>query len=258
MKITNSALAAQKLLNSLGYSEPADLSIEEIAFACGFMVQYKLMEGCEGRILMSDKEVLISANSLINYQPKVNYILSHEIGHGILHKGIVPNFSDDQKTLSEWYANGIHETEANQFAVELLMPTDLFSRKVKNKKLSLPLIEEVAAYFCASKTATFLRYKDLGSFPVMIIFIEDGIIRWKSCSDDFPYKWIVYGSKLPALTVAGDYYYHQIKEDKPAKVDAIEWFPDDKFLINGDKQIKLWEQCFPTTANSILTCLWTA
>ena len=256
--MNNPANAAHKLLNSLGYGEPSDITIEEIAYACGFMIQYLEMDGSEGRIVMSDKEVLISVNSSIDYQPKINYILSHEIGHGILHRGIGPVFKDNQKTLSEWYANGVHETEANQFAVELLMPSDLFSRKVRNKKLSLPLIEETAEYFGASKTATFLRYKDLGSFPVMIIFIEGGIIKWKSCSEDFPFKWIPYQSKLPALTVAGDYFYHQVKEDRPAKVDAIEWFPEDHYLLNGNEQIKLWEQCFPTTTNSILTCLWTA
>ena len=207
---------------------------------------------------MTEKDVLISVNSSIDYQPKINYILSHEIGHGILHKGIAPLFNDNQKSLSEWYSKGVHETEANQFAVELLMPSDLFSRKVKNKKLSLPLIEEIADYFKASKTATFLRYKDLGSFPVMIIFIEDGVIKWKSYSEDFPFKWIPYQTKVPALTVAGDYYYHQVKEDRPVKVDAIEWFPEDGKLLRGNEQTKLWEQCFPATSNSILTCLWTA
>lgn len=251
------AQAAQKLLNSLGYASPSDLTIEEIAYACGFMVQYQEMDGCEGRIMMTNSDVLISINSLVSYQQKVNFILSHEIGHGILHRDLVPVFNDTHKTLSEWYTNGIHEIEANQFATELMMPSDLFRRKVKGKKLSLPFIEEIARYFNASKTATFLRYKDLGDYPVMIVFIENGIIKWKSCSDDFPFKWIPYQSQLPALTVAGDYFYHQVKEDKPAKVDAIEWFPEDYNLLKGNEQTKLWEQCFPTTADSLLTCLWT-
>ena len=247
---------AKKLLHSLGYSEPSDLTIEEIAYACGFMVQYQEMDGSEGRILMNDNDVLISINSLINYQPKVNYILSHEIGHGILHRRIVPLFNDNHRTLSEWYTKGLHEMEANQFAAELLMPAELFTRKVKSKKLALPLIEEIAEYFGASKTATFLRYKDLGPYPVMIIFIEEGLIKWKSCSEDFPYQWLTLGNKLPVYTVAGDYYYRQVEERKPAKVDAIEWFPEDNACQRAENP-KLWEQCFPSTPSSILTCLWT-
>jgi Zn-dependent peptidase ImmA (M78 family) len=250
------AQAAISLLNQLGWSEPADMTMEDIAWSCGLIVQFKEMEGSQGRILMSKEEALITVNKAINYQPKVNYVIAHEIGHSCLHRHL-SFFDDSDRTLSEWYAQGPHEKEANMFAVELLMPADLFTRKVKRKKLELSLIEEVAAYFGASKTATFLRYRDLGDFPVMIIFIEDGLIRWKSYSEDFPYKWLTLGSKLPAYTVAGDYFYRQVEEKKPSKVDAIEWFPDDYACQRAEKA-KLWEQCFPSTQNSILTCLWTA
>lgn len=65
-------------------------------------------------------------------------------------------------------------------------------------------------------------------------------------------------SKLSAWTVAGDYYYKGVKEEKPVKVDAIEWFPEDYNLLQGNEKQKLWEQCFPSNSNSILTCLWTA
>jgi hypothetical protein len=138
------------------------------------------------------------------------------------------------------------------------MPTSLFLQKISKKKLGLSLIEEVAEYFGASKTATFIRYKDLGAFPLMIIFTENGIIKWKSSSNDFPYQWLSLGSKVPPYTVAGDYYYRQVEEKKPAKVNAIEWFPDDFACQRDGDKGKLWEQCFPSTQNSIVTCLWTA
>lgn len=250
------ALSAISLLNEFGWSEPSDMSMEDIAWASGLIVQYKAMDGSQGRILMSKNEAIISVNKAITYQPKINYIIAHEIGHAQLHRHL-SLFDDSDKTLSEWYTQGPHEKEANIFAAELLMPTELFSKKVKGKKLELSLIEDIAAYFGASKTAAFLRYRDLGDFPVMIIFIEDGIIRWKSHSDDFPFKWLTIGSKLPAFTVAGDYYYKNVEEKKPAKVDAIEWFPEDFVCQRADKA-KLWEQCFPSTSSSIVTCLWAA
>jgi hypothetical protein len=92
----------------------------------------------------------------------------------------------------------------------------------------------------------------------MIIFIENGIIKWKSSSKDFPYQWLELGTKLPPYTVAGDYYYRQVEEKKPVKVNAIEWFPDDFVCQRDGDKAKLWEQCFPSTQNSIVTCLWTA
>lgn len=252
----NCRKSAMLLLNELGWSEPSDMSMEEIAWSCGLIVRFREMDGSQGRIIMSNEEGIITINSAITYQPKINYIIAHEIGHSRLHRNLLL-FDDCEKTLSDWYAKGPHEKEANVFASELLMPGNLFTRKVKNKKLALPLIEEVAYFFGASKTAVFLRYKELGDFPVMIIFIEDGIVKWKTCSDDFPYKWLTLDSKLPPLTVAGDFYYHQVHENRPAKVDAIEWFPED-FACQRAERSKLWEQCFPTSQSSIVTCLWTA
>lgn len=253
----NSAAAnAVALQQMLGRWEPGDMSMEEMAWACDLVVTRKEMDGCEGRILMNRDSGIISINAAIDYQPKINFILAHEIGHARLHRDI-PLFSDTTRTLNEWYAHGGQEKEANDFACELLMPSELFARKTKGKKLDLRLIEDIAGYFGSSKTATFLRYRDLGDYPVMIIFIENGRIKWKSPSSDFPFTWLPFGSKVPVYTVAGDYYYNGVEETRPAKVDAIEWFPEDYKLINGDKSQKLWEQCFPATKDSILTCLWT-
>lgn len=250
------AEAAISLLDQLGWSEPSDMTIEDIAWSIGLTVQFKEMEGSQGRILMGKDETLITVNKAIAFQPKVNFIIAHEIGHSCLHRHL-DFFNDSDITLSEWYAEGSHEKEANIFATELLMPARLFTKKVKGRKLELPLIDEVAAYFGASKTAAFLRYRELGDYPVMIIFIENGIIKWKSFSSDFPYRWLTLGSKLPVFTVAGDYFYKQVEERRPAKVDAIEWFPED-YVCQKAEKAKLWEQCFPTSPNSIVTCLWTA
>lgn len=254
--MTNPVNEAKQLLYELGYNSPCEMTMEEIAWSNGLIVKRGEMDGCEGRILMNNNSGIITINSKISYQPKINYILAHEIGHARLHKNI-PLFADTDQTLNEWYAKGAHETEANQFAAELLMPTELFSKMVKQKKLSLQLIEEAASYFGASKTATFLRYRDLGDFPVMIIFIEHGLIKWKTSSNDFPFKWLPFGSKVPAWTVAGDFYYKGVKEEQPVKIDAIEWFPEDYKLLRGNEKQKLWEQCFPATKEGILTCLWT-
>ena len=254
--MNNPALSARELLDSLGWTRPEDMSMEEIAWACGAIVKRKKMDGSEGRVLMNADAAVITVNAKIDYQPKINYIIAHEIGHACLHRNKFPLFADTDRTLAEWYANGDHESEANAFASELLMPAELFTRKVKRKKLELSLIENVASYFGASKTAAFLRYRELGDYPIMIVFIEHGLIKWKTCSHDFPFKWLPLHSKVPAWTVAGDYFNRGVKDQKPEKVDAIEWFPED-FNIRGNETQKLWEQCFPVSQDGILSCIWT-
>src|SRR5450755_679616 len=132
--MNNAALQARDLLDSIGWTDPSDMSMEEIAWACGLMVKRTEMDGSEGRILMYKKEGIISINSAITYQPKINYILAHETGHACLHRNI-SFFADTDRSLAEWYARGNHETEANDFATELLMPTHLFTKGVKGRKL---------------------------------------------------------------------------------------------------------------------------
>ena len=90
----------------------------------------------------------------------------------------------------------------------------------------------------------------------MIVFIEDGQIRWKQHSKDFPYKWLVLNSPLPSYTVAGDHQYRGVVESAPEKVDAIEWFPDD-YAAQREPTRKLWEQCFPVGEKSLVACIWT-
>ena len=117
-------------------------------------------------------------------------------------------------------------------------------------------MREVSTYFNVSMLASFLKYVPLGSYPVMIIFMEKGLVKWKKFSEDFPFKFLPLKSEVPAYTVAGDYFYHNNMETEPEEIDAIEWFPED-YKIKYDKDRKLWEQCYKVSENGIVSCLWT-
>lgn len=172
-----------------------------------------------------------------------------------MHKGISELFSDTDKTLYDWFANGKHEIEANQFASELLMPSELFKSKVKGEKMSLNLIRETADFFGTSQTATLLKYKDLGDFSVSIIYMENGIVKWKTESTDFPLKFLQNGSKAPNGSVAGDFFNGQGLEEEPVLVEALEWFPED-FGIEEHLDTELYEHNFRIGTNGLLCCLW--
>lgn len=246
---------AQEFLNSIGWERPGDLSLRDMVWTVGAFIEEELLDGSEGRIIMNGETAIIKVNSRILYQPKKNFIIAHELGHFLLHRSLTPLFSETERTLAEWHKNGLHEKEANEFAAELLMPSRQFVDKVKGEKLSFPLIQDVADYFETSVTATFLRYKDLGDYPLMIIYSEKGIVKWKFPTRDFPFQYLPIGSKIPPYSVTGDLLYHHQKEDTPELVDAIEWFPED-FEIKYKRDWQLYEQCFEISSDSILTCLW--
>lgn len=248
--------AAHRLLVDTGWTKPGDVSLEDMIFSLNGILKYSPLNGSEGRILINGDRAVITVNSNITYQQRRNWVTAHEIGHFCLHKTITPLFSDTDKTLSEWFKKGNHETEANQFAAELLMPVPLFKQKIKGKRLDIGLLEQTAQYFDVSLTSTFLRYREHGDYPVMIIYIEGGKVIWKQPSRDFPFEYIEKDSKVPVYTVAGDIYYNNTFEEKPSKVDAIEWFPQD-FGIKTKAKWQLWEQCFKVSENGIISCLWT-
>ena len=256
MALSKAQIAANELLNSLGWSKPGDLSLNEIAFASNAYVKESDLEGSDGRILMNDDNAIITIDSKVSFEPRKKFILAHEIGHLTLHKGMSKLFSDTDKTLNEWYANGKQEIEANQFASELLMPSDLFRFKVNGNGMDLDLIRDIADFFGTSQTATLLKYRDLGDFPVSIIYMEKGIIKWKAESSDFPLKFLQYGSKVPEGSAAGDFFNGQGLEDKPVLVDALDWFPED-FKIEDHLKTELYEHNFRIGTNGLLCCLWT-
>lgn len=256
MTLNKAQMAANLLLNSLGWSKPGDLSLNEIAFASNAYVKECDLEGSEGRILMNGDNAIISIDSKVGFESKKKFILAHEIGHLTLHKGLSKLFSDTDKTLNEWYANGKHEIEANQFASELLMPSDLFKFRVKGNGMSLDLIRDTADYFGTSQTATLLKYKDLGDFPISIIYMKNGIVEWKKESSDFPLRFLPKGSKVSEGSAAGDFFNGQGLESAPVLVDALDWFPED-FDIENHLKTEFYEHNFRIGKDGLLCCLWT-
>lgn len=249
-------IEARELLRKSGFEKPSDIGLLEFASSEGIHVKYEELKGSEGRIIMYGDNALVTINSSINNSGKRNFVLAHEIGHFKLHQGIGPLFSDTNRTLSDWYRNGKHEQEANEFASELLMPSRIFSEFVSGEKLDFELIEDAANYFDVSLTATFLKYCSLGDYPLMVIYIEDKLVKWTRYSQDFAFQYIEKNSNVSPLTVAGDFFQGNGIEDSPVLVKAIEWFPDD-FEIKKKQNWQLWEQCFQVSTNGIIACLWT-
>ncbi|RYC51754.1 ImmA/IrrE family metallo-endopeptidase [Flagellimonas olearia] len=255
--MTRPEIEAKRLLDSLGWEKPGDLSLNQIGISLNAMIRDVEMKGSQGRILMKENYSVISVNSDISYNPKRNFVIAHEIGHLSLHKKIMPLFSDNKRTLNEWYSKGKHEEEANQFASELLMPTELFIREsnAKNKSFSFELIRELCDFFGASQTATLLKYCRIGNTPVSIVFSNKGVISWKVESKDFPLKFLKIGSKVQEGTSAYDFYQYGEIEQDPVEVAPMDWFPED-FQVEDFEDVDLMEQSIRIGEESLLTCLW--
>jgi Zn-dependent peptidase ImmA (M78 family) len=127
--------------------------------------------------LEADGEPIVWINSRQNsYEPRRRFTLAHEIGHFCMHRvdGKV-EFVDDKSTMSrsESYWTR-HESEANNFAAELLMPTSLIhavGRKIvdiykrENNSATMPFDRfsaMMAPRFRVSNPAMEYRLKNMG------------------------------------------------------------------------------------------------
>jgi len=98
-----------------------------------------------------------------------NFTIAHELGHYFLHQDIIKSevvlvdgdgFLDSSNTLYRLdnAAQNILETEANNFAASLLMPTQLVLRAWNSMKS----IEELSSLFNVSPVAMSIRLERLG------------------------------------------------------------------------------------------------
>ena len=246
-------IAARKVFEETGYDALADISINDFALGLGAFVKEEPMSA-EGRIVFSGDDAIITLNSNIDLITKKRFILAHELGHFRMHKALSNKFEDTGKTLNDWLAKGEHELEANDFAKEFLMPEHIF-KPIAKGKFSFDLIKSLAIHFNTSLTSTFLRYGDLGDFPVALVYSENKIVKWTQFSDDFVMQFIPYNSKIPVYSVAWETYEGE-NYNSPESVEAKEWFAND-YKLKYNLDLELYEQCFKVADNAVLSCIWT-
>jgi len=104
------------------------------------------------------------------------FSIAHELGHWILHEDSV-GFDSFDATDDFKQQVSKAESEANEFASELLMPTHIFGPQC-NSAPSFPLLKAMAKLFKTSLTATGLRFAEFSTHPHCFIKSKDGTIQW--------------------------------------------------------------------------------
>lgn len=72
------------------------------------------------------------------------------------------------------------DVEANEFAAEFLMPTEMFAKECKGKVFNHKVIEHLAAKFEVSKTAAILKLVKKGNdnHPIFVLCCQDNKMKW--------------------------------------------------------------------------------
>ena len=124
-------------------------------------------EDVSGALIVDGKAAYIAVNDA-HHQNRQRFTIAHEIGHFCLHKdGDHVHFDEDFRVYKRNGRSALaidpQEIEANQFAAELLMPTNMLrSDFTKVKGMEEDAIATLASRYRVSSKAMEFRLQNLG------------------------------------------------------------------------------------------------
>ena len=193
------AEGARQLLRELNI-QGIPIQPREIAEQLQIVVWEREMESQYDGCLMRVGDTWgILLNNLIQSQSRKNFTIAHELGHYYLERGQIsatdhkdpvaefaPQHRCQREDLRGFDSHRLEEQRANQFAVELLMPSPIFRADAADlPEIGLPAIDALAEKYSTSLTSTAIRYTRLSSHVCAIVLSEGGQIKYFAYSDRF-------------------------------------------------------------------------
>jgi Zn-dependent peptidase ImmA (M78 family) len=215
----------------------------------------------------------ILLNNLIQSQPRKNFTIAHELGHYYLDgeqierqisatdkkdkaATFVPQHRCQREDLRGFDSHQLEEQRANQFAVELLMPSPIFRADATDlPEIGLPAIDALAANYSTSLTSTAIRYTRLSPHVCAVVLSEQGQIKYFAYSEHFRQNSDCYLAKnkplhpdsVAALLTKGE---SKDAKEQQRKVPLSHWCSthSDQPLIEQSRRLP--------RMNQVLSFLW--
>ncbi|WP_217081914.1 ImmA/IrrE family metallo-endopeptidase [Citreicoccus inhibens] len=223
-----------------------------MAFIRGALVRNFPLVGCEGRLTHRGERAVISVSTLIDYAPRRRFVIAHELGHLELHRDVsqLELSLCSEREIDELYDQGL-EKEANAFASELLMPTEVWRKRCDVAAPSLEVVSCLAQEFDVSFTAAAVRFAKLAPERCCVVFSHGGKVQWAVAGQEFGH-WVERGQRLHPATLAINYFKGARVPDEPQEVRADAWLESAR--ARGEE---LWEHSRPMPSRqAVLTLLW--
>jgi hypothetical protein len=240
-----------RILSLLGITEPEDIDIEAIAFACGATILNEPLTGCEANIIGSGDKAIITVNSRA-IPGRQRFSAGHELGHWMKDRGQHAFGCSKNQMNSEWTDNN-PETRANRFASDLLLPVSMFFPFAKGQPITLETLSYLAGVFRMSRTATAMKLVNHGSYPCMLIRYEAGRRKWFIRSGKEIHPSLFPADRPQSHSLAARLLADELEDSKSGDVRADHWFERD-----GSSKYYIREGCFKTAADSVTVLLWWA
>lgn len=184
-------------------------------------------------------------------KPKGRFTLAHELGHYFIDRHRLAMMSGEMQPHCHFYnpfgknEEWKIEREADDFAASLLMPSNLLHHDIGSCQISGDLIKQLSKKYMVSFSAMAIRFLHLDILPMMVVYAEDGKVKWQLHSEDFPFWRLRYGnSRLPENSVIGSYFYDN-DVDSCNKDEIV--FAGDCFHVTDQESVNMefYEYCIP-------------
>lgn len=212
---------AERILQSLGVTDPREIDLEAIAYHMNAIVRYRKLDGCEARIMGAGDRAIISVSEA-SIPRRKRFSIAHELGHWTHHRGkqlacrAEESYSDRAKQ---------HEREANRFASDMLLPRYLFDPISKeHKKFNFGTVKALADVFDASKSAVARRLVEFDHTPSLLICHGPNGRRWFVRSPSVPTHWFPQNDLDPDSFAFGVQFGRERDNPTMRKIGADAWF----------------------------------
>lgn len=235
--MTSPSELASHLLDRLGIQGKPDLT--QVAQRIGLRIVEVDADAFDGSLVraLDGPKGIVAVKQSIREISRKRFTIAHEIGHYL-----IPSHRNLENVCAggmiESWQKGLNEPEleANEFAVELLLPTRYVNEPLRLNDPSLKTIGRVASQFETSLTATTLRFVSLTDLPCVAVWSEAKRARWYRRSNAFPF----YLSK-EILPCDGSFAYRLFEgntaPDEFAEVPAGSWLD----RRDADRVVRLLE-----------------
>jgi Zn-dependent peptidase ImmA (M78 family) len=215
-------------------------------------VHEKDLERCDGMLVRvkGTAKGVIAVRKSIREETRKLFTIAHEIGHLLL-----PGHDDDgicgTDAIERWDRDlRAREREANAFAAELLMPSELVTNLIASLQPSLATIERLAETFRTSLTASGYRLVAMTTHAAALVWSQRGQVRWARRSEEFK-QWVRVDEQIDSRTFAADLFRGV------AVPSGLLTVPADAWLESAGSDATLLEESRSLpTYDAVLTVLW--
>lgn len=193
------------------------------------------LRGASGCLVCNAGEFGIVYSTRLDNIGFTNFTIAHELGHYFTphHPQLLfPDGSGIHRSRAGFVSGKSYEREADDYAVQLLMPERLFRPAMLDTGQGLEGVKRLAQLCGTSLTATAIRVATLATDPLVVVMSSRASIDYcvvSSPLSGYCSGWWLRGKPVPRNAVAWDYVQFPEKiaarAEEAGDCDLATWFP---------------------------------